>query len=71
MLTSLRGGSPCSSSPLPSWQLGEQGGSETACGSPPTPPPLPLLLPQVARTLMVTHIPKEITDPSLIIKHFQ
>uniref|UniRef100_A0A8B9IVH8 Transmembrane protein 63C n=1 Tax=Amazona collaria TaxID=241587 RepID=A0A8B9IVH8_9PSIT len=32
--------------------------------------PLPLLLPQVARTLMVTHIPKEITDPSLIIKHF-
>uniref|UniRef100_A0A8D0FPK3 Transmembrane protein 63C n=1 Tax=Strix occidentalis caurina TaxID=311401 RepID=A0A8D0FPK3_STROC len=24
----------------------------------------------VARTLMVTHIPKEITDPSLIIKHF-
>uniref|UniRef100_A0A8C5TFI3 Transmembrane protein 63C n=1 Tax=Malurus cyaneus samueli TaxID=2593467 RepID=A0A8C5TFI3_9PASS len=26
--------------------------------------------PTVARTLMVTHIPKEITDPSLIIKHF-
>ncbi|NXR96503.1 CSC1 protein, partial [Hypocryptadius cinnamomeus] len=25
---------------------------------------------KVARTLMVTHIPKEITDPSLIIKHF-
>uniref|UniRef100_A0A8B9P346 Transmembrane protein 63C n=1 Tax=Apteryx owenii TaxID=8824 RepID=A0A8B9P346_APTOW len=32
--------------------------------------PLPLLLPQVARTLMVTRIPKEISDPSLIIKHF-
>lgn len=37
----------------------------------PTCPLCPFSFPQVARTLMVTHIPKEITDPSLIIKHFQ
>lgn len=30
-----------------------------------------LYLLQVARTLMVTRIPKELTDPSLVIKHFQ
>lgn len=70
MLTSFQGGSRCPSSPL-----GEQGGSDTSCRSLPILQilqiPLPLLIPQVARTLMVTHIPKEITDPSLIIKHFQ
>ncbi|KAG8562222.1 hypothetical protein GDO81_015618 [Engystomops pustulosus] len=26
---------------------------------------------KVVRTLMVTHIPREISDPSLITKHFQ
>lgn len=65
MLTCLWGGSWC-----PSSLLGGQGGSVISCRSI-LQIFLPLLLPQVARTLMVTHIPKEITDPSLIIKHFQ
>lgn len=71
VLSCLWGGSWC-----PSSLLGGQSGSIRSCRSCPScrfilQIPLPLLFPQVARTLMVTHIPKEITDPSLIIKHFQ
>lgn len=65
MLTCLWGGSW-----WPSSLLGGQDGSIISCSSI-LQIPLPLLFPKVARTLMVTHIPKEITDPSLIIKHFQ